>query len=145
MSLSLFATVSITCASGSVETTFPRSEVEHLARNAVLLQRRFPSEFATRDLVSMQTVSYLADLKSLPGDKAHASNAIVKNGIIIMALTIFLGRDDYFDEVLKALHSGCDLAIVFYEDTASMIIKGPGFRKVISLELSHETTKRTLQ
>jgi hypothetical protein len=127
-----------------VETTFPRSEVEHLVRNAVLLQRRFPSEFATRDLVAMQTVSYLADLKSL-SEEVPTSNAIVKNGIVIMALTVFLGRDDYFNEVLKALNSDCDLAILFYEDTASMMIKGPGFCKEISFELNHETTERTSQ
>lgn len=63
----------------------------------------------------------------------------------MMALTIFLGRADCFGEILKALLSGSDLAIVLRGDYASVVSERTDFRKEISFKLSEQTTESRLQ
>ncbi|MBO9112708.1 MULTISPECIES: hypothetical protein [Rhizobium/Agrobacterium group] len=144
MYFKLHADVSITCATGTIRTLFPTREGKDLAKKAIALQRRFPSEIAIYDLVTMQILSCLIDLEALPDGKSSASRSAVKDGILMMALTIFLGRPDHVDEISKALECAKDLVIVLNEDCAYLAIKGPSSTAKISFKLARHAPKGLL-
>lgn len=138
MSTDFYMQVSMTCRSGTISASIPRGEGKKLAEAALSLQRKANSRKLAKDLVNLQTASYLADKTSNSDDDGETGGTFFRDGILIISLTIFIGLPDHVDEILKALGEGNNIKMIVMDEYANITMKGQSSSKTIRLKMKSD-------